>query len=342
MERVSITFMNRALDSSIHPKSQKYFSVQSEREIWPIAAFQIPRETHEILKVVFNSTNIPAMIKAQMAGQLLYVEGVGSFPVEWHLAADMKSIKSLYGLGQGPNSPQCCIFCNQTRIKPIVVTTAHAKAAMKNQKYCWNDGLFSDTLAAEPVSGEACCSRWKPIFDIPLRNVHICVLHALNRIIEKMVHMHFMHVWTIGEEAIQKTAIHEMQAAVSLTGAHGGNVIIFKDNELSGKSNNVPNKPSFSGAHALKMFMIDPSDEAEIPRKLYVAVVNAEKNFLGKGQTKRDKLKLWQTLEEVKPYFGGLRLTEEQSAADFKEKIEAFGHQFLICYGETHVTHYVV
>ena len=112
-------------------------------------------------------------------------------------------------------------------------------------------------------------------------------------------------------QAAQKTAIHDMQAVVSLTATHGGNVIIFKDNELFGKSNSIPNKPSFSGAHALKLFMKDPSDQVENPRKLYTTVVNAEKNFLEKDQMKRDKLKLWQTLEDVKLYFGGLRLTEK-------------------------------
>ena len=70
--------------------------------------------------------------------------------MEWHLAADLKSIKAIYGLAQGPNSLQCCMYCNQTRIKPIVATIAHAKAVMKNQKFHWNDGLFSNTIALEP------------------------------------------------------------------------------------------------------------------------------------------------------------------------------------------------
>jgi len=113
-----------------------------------------------------------------------------------------------------------------------------------------------------------------------------------------------------------------MQAGVSLTRTHRGNVIIFKDNKLSRKSNSVPNKPSFSNAHALKLFKNDPSNEVENPIKLYVVVVNVEKNFLGKGQMKRDKLKLWQMLEDIKPYFGGLWLIEEQFAIDFKERLK--------------------
>ena len=103
MERVSIILMNRALNNTIDQSSPEFFSVQSDREIWPIAAFQIPHETHKILSWVFNLTSIPSLISAQRRGQLLDVEGIGSFAVDWHIAADMKSIKCLYGLGQGPS-----------------------------------------------------------------------------------------------------------------------------------------------------------------------------------------------------------------------------------------------
>lgn len=61
----------------------------------------------------------------------------------------------------------------------------------------------------------------------------------------------------------------------------------LKDDDLSGKNNNVPNKPSFSGAHAMKLFAKHPSDTAN-PRPLNVDVVNSEKNYLNHGQAKRD------------------------------------------------------
>jgi len=56
MERVSITLMNRHLDPSFRgmsvdelKKDCHYFSVQSEREVWPIASFQVPKESHATL-----------------------------------------------------------------------------------------------------------------------------------------------------------------------------------------------------------------------------------------------------------------------------------------------------
>lgn len=77
--------------------------------------------------------------------------------------------------------------------------------------------------------------------------------------VKKIVHLHFSHIWTIRDQALQKSAVEEMQRLVSLTGAHSGNVVIFKDEELSGKGNNVPNKPNFSGAHAMKLFVDNPT-----------------------------------------------------------------------------------
>ena len=132
MERVSLTLMNRALDNQILPNSDRYFLVQSEREIWPIASFQIPRESNEILSWVFSKTNIPELLQAQEDGQLLEDLGVGSFIAEWHLSVDLKTIKCMYGLKLGANS---CIYCNHKQVKPIVSTVAQAIAAAKNRKF---------------------------------------------------------------------------------------------------------------------------------------------------------------------------------------------------------------
>lgn len=112
-ERVSLTLMNRALDPSIQKDHERYFSVQSEQEIWPIGCFQVGKESYDVLKWAFEKTRFSELIAAQMAGQQLVVEGVGSFNVEWHLAADMKTIKCMYGLQHGPTCKMTCIYCEQ-------------------------------------------------------------------------------------------------------------------------------------------------------------------------------------------------------------------------------------
>jgi hypothetical protein len=52
-ERVSLTLMNRALNLEIQGDDDRYFSVQSEHEIWPIGYFQVEKESYEILDWVF-------------------------------------------------------------------------------------------------------------------------------------------------------------------------------------------------------------------------------------------------------------------------------------------------
>lgn len=78
-ERTGIGVMNRALDSNVTKDSEDDFSVQSERELFPIGCFRLPKENFKILSTVFMKTHIPAIIKAQEEGQLLHVEGIGDF-----------------------------------------------------------------------------------------------------------------------------------------------------------------------------------------------------------------------------------------------------------------------
>jgi hypothetical protein len=102
------------------------------REIWWVAAFQIPCEPHEFLSWVFAYTKIPAFIKAQGQGQLLHVEVVGSFSKEWHIYANMKTIKCLCGLRHGPNSPRYYTYCNQTLVKSVVLTRQQVKSVISS------------------------------------------------------------------------------------------------------------------------------------------------------------------------------------------------------------------
>ena len=90
MERVSITLMNRALDPGVTPNDPKYFSVQSEHDIWWLAAFEVEKEDHAILQAFFNLIEIPDIIRRQSNGEILHVDGYGDFTVEWHLAGDLK------------------------------------------------------------------------------------------------------------------------------------------------------------------------------------------------------------------------------------------------------------
>ena len=67
-EQVSLILMNRALNPNIQKSREKYFLVQLEQEIWPIAAFQIEKESYKVLSWVFGKTKFPKVISAQSSG----------------------------------------------------------------------------------------------------------------------------------------------------------------------------------------------------------------------------------------------------------------------------------
>jgi len=199
--------------------------------------------------------------------------------------------------------------------------------------------LFSSAVDAKPLSGDATIECWKLVLPIKLERVHMCMMHTFNRIIEKIVHLHFQFIWTIRNEALKQDAIHEMQKVLSATRAHGGNVKIFKDEKLSGNKNNIPSKPSFNGAYAAHLFKASPLEDGS--QILYKDVVNAEKKFLDNGDNKRLKLEVWSGLDDLRLYLTDLILTDELKS-QFKEKIEKWGRSYVVAFGETHVTRYIV
>ena len=87
--------MNRALNPDIQRSNEKYFSVQSKQEIWPIVAFQVEKDSYEMLSSVFERTKFLGLISAQFNGQMLHVDGVDDFNVQWHMVVDMKTIKAM-------------------------------------------------------------------------------------------------------------------------------------------------------------------------------------------------------------------------------------------------------
>ena len=51
--------------------AQEYFGVQSEKNIWWLAAFELPHETHDTLTWYFYHTSIPNVILEQNEGRNL-------------------------------------------------------------------------------------------------------------------------------------------------------------------------------------------------------------------------------------------------------------------------------
>ena len=137
-ERISITLMNWALTNpTLTKKDQRFFSVQSEYNIWPIGTFKVIKESHECLDWVLSQTDISSIIASQHSGRKLIVEGIGEFDVQWHLACDMKTIKCLYGFSHGPSAQHSCMYCWCERSKPKNLSIAHAEDPGKSKRH-WN------------------------------------------------------------------------------------------------------------------------------------------------------------------------------------------------------------
>jgi hypothetical protein len=126
---------------------------------------------------------------------------------------------------------------------------------------------------------------------------------------------------------------------LSTVGVYGGNISIIKDQKRSGANNSVAAKPSLNGATAMKLFKESAWSGQD---KAWKDVVRSENNQVANGAGYLARVEMWQALEDIIPYLTGLVLKEGQSAADFRTKVQKWGKLFIRCFGEEHVTHYVV
>jgi hypothetical protein len=67
----------------------------------------------------------------------------------------------------------------------------------------------------------------------------------------------------------------------------------------------------------------------------------SEMNNFENGQAKMKWQRVWETLEELVPYFTGLVLSSKQRR-DCRVRMDVFGVAFIAAFGEGHVTHYIV
>ena len=164
----------------------------------------------------------------------LDVENQGNFRVEWHLAGDLKTLKCLYNCSKGANAKSPCLYCMAT--------------SKTLEKKWWR----------RPPNRHMADENFIPVLPIPLRNVHICTLHALCRIIEKLVFLYIGFAWKIRDIAERKEAVSALERVLSDVGLHGGNVCILKDTKKSTNDKEVPMKPSIGGVKA-RRFLSRPS-----------------------------------------------------------------------------------
>ena len=102
--------MNKSLDYSHGKLDSPNHKTQSKMELWWIGSAQVPVESHCTLKWLFSQqTDIPFVIERKNAGEYLQVNGMGDFIVEWHLSANLKALKSMFGVCGGANTKYPCV-----------------------------------------------------------------------------------------------------------------------------------------------------------------------------------------------------------------------------------------
>ena len=287
----------------------------------------MPLENFEILSWVFNQTTIPQVISAQRNGRMLEVEGYGQYRVEWHLAGDLKTLKCMYNVSKGANSKSPCIYC-----------MSGAKVLdRRNWKKSPNRHLI------DPNS--------RPVLDIPLSRVHICTMHGLCRIIEKILFLYICFAWTMRPATARIKAIASLKKVLSDIGMHGGNVKIEQDEKRSKDGRDMPKKLSIGGVKARRLLSVlhntDHSQHRQTRTSLaqrynrWKCIHNAVVDHADNGEARSRKANVWKSLDVVFHYCD-LKEWKKDDEQTFQNALDDFKKSMVGAWTDQHITHYMV
>lgn len=390
LERVSLTLMNRALKSTpeqveneqidctrrdsmgetSHTSKKKsqdkeYYGVQSEKNIWWMAAFELPHESHDTLRWYLSRTGIPDIISQQTGGQMLDVEGQGAFVVEWHMAGDLKTLKCMLGCKLGANTLFPCIYCchskselvlggkSSRKVAAIMKTKAKGKGkkdtetslvTMQNKgpkkPMQWVNGIMSCNTSSPP-NRDQIDSMWNPILDIPLSRVHICTLHARLRIMDKLLMLHINYAWNMEPEDLRRECIDELEEALSSVGLHGGAVTLSKDSKKSSQGQDNPNKICMGGSKARHLLSNHNASTSHTRFEIWKRICDCTTYRGNNAELGLKRARPWESLDTMIPLLEKARLRPEEIST-LKDGIHTFTEQMVDAWGETHITHYMV
>ena len=337
--------MDVAFKDSSTERMKPTFSVQSERDIWWLGAFEVPKESYEVLAFVFERIPwISNIIRNQISGQKLDVEGLGSFYIDWHLGGDLKTIKCMLGCTQGATTPFPCPWCmGKVSSKN---RNSHHSDTLGNE--AWVGGVLqSPTLA--PPNRHLLDAGWSPILPFPLANVHFCTLHAFMRIFDRLLKCHIDYAFTMPGKARQDEALSKVENLLNEIGCHGGNVQIRVDKKISGVNHEVAQKVSISGAKA-RGFLKRPPSKAP---KFLASNTSTKRwelwkdlcSFTTSGGSDPNlallREKVWVDFNAVVRLMS-LQITTPNERQQFTEAIRNFTTSFVNAWGEVNITHYIV
>ena len=188
---------------------------------------------------------IPNIVCAQSNGLQLVVQGIGSFTIEWHLAGNLKTLKCMYNTSKGANAKSPCMYCMSS------CNTFDKKYWKKSPDRNLHDKGFT------------------PILDILLTRVHICTMHVLCKIVEKLLYLYISFAWTIQPNSNRATSIRALERALSNIGLHNGHVQIELDEKRSKNGRSIPQKVSVSGVKARRFLSFCKLMKIAVKQKIW-------------------------------------------------------------------------
>ena len=214
---------------------------------------------------------------------MLHVPNIGDFSVEWHMAGDLKTLKCMYNVQNGASCKTPCLFC---------MAPPHALDAEQQLK--------------KPSRSDADVNFW-PVVNIPLTHVHVCTLHALCRIVEKIVYLYIQFAWTLKPKQKASESIKRIEKVLSKMGLHGGKVKIIPDTKRSTTTYEVPIKPSLGCVKARRFLSFHGEHDrinkareySTINYGLWKKLHNAIKDHGDSGAARNRKAEVWINLDEV-------------------------------------------
>lgn len=163
----------------------------------------------------------------QVAGKPLKVDGIGSFTIEWHLSADLKMLKLMFGISGGANTKYPCLYCMSREIRDKDWTN-DVDIEKPPSRHLVNLSNYQNNRMI-----------WDSVLLFKLGNVHIYTLHAEIRILDKFLCLHLDYAYSIKPTQLADDCIEKCEILLSKMGFHGGQVHLKKDPNLSGGTSDV-------------------------------------------------------------------------------------------------------
>ena len=258
------------------------------------------------------------------------MQNTGSFTVKWHLVGDLKTLKCMYNIGKGANSKSPCLYCMST-----------------------SNVLDKRNRKKSPNMHKA-NSSFQRVLNIPLSRVHICTMHALCQIIEKLVFLYINFAWTLQPNSNRIVSIRQLEGALSNIGLLGENVKLEVDEKRSKNGRSVRRKVSVNGVKARKFLSLSVQNEDNISERTgnqiairlinfnrWKTVLNAVVDHADNGRARARKAEVWKSLDIVFKYCDKRRWSNDDHNL-VQMALENFKKSMLFAWIDQHITHYMV